>query len=291
MKHLNLDEIINIGGHRLSLNDLYQLQKANEQLAQAICESFGAEGVGGRVISGVELTDTPTEIAYTAGWMIKGGLMYKVNPLPTTTKQIGYYALFIFKKTNTYPAVTYQSGSVYQIHQQREVDIIYTNTLPSGTINVDYTSPFSVTFKRISDITTELDSVSQTVNNGWITHDQSYIQTNLLYFGVTAVASGTFLKYKKMGRTLFLNANIVLAAPSPQNFSIAFPTAISPKIAANHALIVATDTKGFADSSWVTFAVEVTSPSYIPALIVFQRSHADTALNAVSFSTVLELTS
>jgi len=89
MKFLNLDEVINIGGHRLSVNDLYQLQSANEQLARAICESFGAEGAGGRVISGVEFTDTGTHISYTAGWLVHNGLLYKVNALSSTLKVSG----------------------------------------------------------------------------------------------------------------------------------------------------------------------------------------------------------
>ena len=38
MRYLDLDEVVNTGGHRFSVNDLYQLQESNTQIAQAICE-------------------------------------------------------------------------------------------------------------------------------------------------------------------------------------------------------------------------------------------------------------
>jgi hypothetical protein len=294
MKFLNLDEAINLGGHKISLNDLYHLQAANQQLGQMICESFGAENLGGRIISGVVRTTTgsptPTHFSYTGGWMVKGGKIYKVNPFPSTALGGGAIVWFEFKTINTYSPVMYQSGGSYQVHQEHQVDISYSVSPPAGTLNVDYTSPFVVYENRIEDIIADVAANKSAINDAWTLLDQSYVQTNLLHSGITSVASGTFIKYKKIGSSLFLNVNIVLSSPAPQNFSLKFPVALSPLIASNNPLIFATDTKAINEPAWVSFSKEVIIPSPVPALMVFLRNHADTTLHALSFSTVLELT-
>ncbi len=297
MHFLNLNESVNVGGHRILINDLYQLQTANEELGQVFAESFGSTGSAGRILAGAIYTTvgspTPTSVSYSAGWMIFNGKIYKINALPSTPYILGAIIWLEFKTENTYPPVTYQSGAIYQVHQHHEVNVTYSVTPPSGTIFIDYVPAISVSQRRISDIITQADASTTAItdyNATWTLLDQSYVQTNLLHSGITSVASGTFIKYKKIGSSLFLNVNIVLSSPAPQNFSLKFPVALSPLIASNNPLIFATDTKAINEPAWVSFSKEVITPSPIPALMVFLRNHADTTLHAVSFSTVLEIT-
>lgn len=294
MKFLNLNEAINIGGHKLSINDLYHLQKSNEQVAQAICESFGAEGAGGRIITGVVPTDTLTTIAYTAGWMIKGGLLYKVNPLPTTTKQAGYLAWFVFKTTNTYPAVPYQSGVNYQVHQQREVDIVYVNTTPLGTINIDYASPFSISVKRIEDIATQADASTAAIaallaeyNAPWTELAGSGV-SGLVYSGSFAISANSKIRYKILGSVLHLHVHLELLSPSIASFSIRFPTALQSLITnVTMPSILARDTRDTTLPCAVSFTPVAGA---VPALMSFVRSHANNAANTVSFQAFFQIT-
>lgn len=294
MKYLNLDESINIGGHKVSVNDLYQLQQSTNHVGQAICESFGAEGAGGRIISGVVLTDNPTDIAYTGGWMIKGGLLYKVNPLPTTTKIGGYVVWFIFKKTNTYPVVPYQSGVNHQVHQQREVDIVYINTLPSGTIHIDYTTPFSVADGRIEDIAAQADASTAAIaallaayNAPWTELDGTGIQL-LAYSGAGGINLNSRFRWKISGSVLHFHCHLMLLSPSPTTFSYKFPTPLQALLTdVTMASILARDTRDTLQPCAVSFTPVA---GVVPALISFVRSHANTAANTISFQAFFQIT-
>lgn len=300
MHFLNLNESVNVGGHRISVNDLYQLQTANEQLGQALCESFGAELVGGRIIAGVVYSESgapsPTHFAYSGGWMVKGGKIYKVNPLASTAIVGGFSVYFNFKTLNTFPLVTYQSGGTHQVHQHHEVDITYSNTTPSGTVNVDYTTPVVIAADRISDIISESAASTAAIaallanyNIPWTQRDGAYIAANsLLYSGMSSILSTSRLRYRKQGSVLHLHVKLDLPSPSATNFQIKFPSDIQSLITnVNIPSILARDTKDTTQPCAVTITPIA---GVVPALMTFARSHANTAANTISFMATIELT-
>lgn len=290
MKELVLNESVNLGGHRFSVNDLAQLSAANIQLGQIIGKLVGEEGPGGTVLVGVRETTTATDISYTGGWIYKGGHMWRVNPLPTTPTVSGHVIIFDYKIVNGSPVtVSYQSGGQFNVHIERQVDILYTTiaNAPTGVLNVDYTLPFYVKFERLEDLisrTAVNTTHRQAVEAAWTELQGPAIA--LLVQGAVAILADSRIRYKVIGKTALLQVSIVLVSPSPRNFAIALPTALNIKNVIQPS-VVALDTRNSTQTCAVSFSPASGST---PALMNFERGHNNTAQNTVSFNAILELT-
>lgn len=287
MKELKLDESVNIGGHRYSVNDFKHLSAGLQQLVQAYGSSFGAEGPGGNILVGVELLSTATQISYTGGWMYKDGKLWKVNPLPAQNIVQGHLIAFVFKTVSTYPALTYQSGGQHQVHIERQVDIVQVSSLGTlGQLNVDFTIPFYVSNKRLTDIIAEVEANKAhrlQAEAAWTVVTPPAL--NFLVQGTTVINQASYIRYKVIGKQLYLQVSIQLEAPSPRTFAIKFPTGIY--IAnAPQASIVALDTKDSTETCAVSFTAATNNN---PALMNFSRGHNNTNQHVVSFTTILEL--
>ena len=238
-------------------------------------------------------TETPTDISYTGGWIFSQGYIWKVNSLPNEAKQGGFSIFFIFKEDNSYPPVTYQSGSSNQVHIERVVDIVYQNTLPSGTIHVDYTAPIYVYEDRIEDLIVNIAANTASrvgLDTAWTELDGTAIAGLVYSGGSFSIASSSRLSYKIVGSILHLQLSLILNSPSPSSFSIKFPSFTGVQIKdAIHPSILALDTFDTQQPCAVDFSAEVVTPSPIPALMTFTRSHADTTTNTVSFMATLEV--
>lgn len=296
MKDLRLNELVNLGGHRFSVNDLSQLMQATQQMAQIFGESFGQAGTGGIALVGIKETTTATDISYSGGWLFKDGFMWKVNPLPPQTITAGQTIYFVFKTVNNAPPVTYQGGGQHQVHIERQIDILYTSSshpiISQGTLNIDFTSPFYVRFERIEDLINRLAANTAhrelVENAAWAELDGGSIANSLITTSSnipSGVAPNSRVRYKIIGKQLYLQVSLILTAPSPKDFSLNLPSTIELRNALQPS-VLALDSIGSVQPCAVGFTANTSSS---PAIMNFSRGHNDTTENTVSFFTILEL--
>lgn len=289
MRGIEFDELVNTGGHRISNNDIFQLKVALEQLGQVFGESFGLIGAGGRVLAGVKETTTATDISYSGGWLFRQGVFWKVNPMAAQTLAAGHSIYFVYKVTRNFAPVHYQSGAIFQPHIEREVDILYTTSsnpiISTGINGVDFTIPFYVRFERIEDLIREMNantSQREQVESSWV--ELTAPEISSLVLGSYTVGVGSMFRYKTIGKQLFLNISVILPSTAPLAFTVNLPNGINLRNSTQPS-ILAFDSIDVTKPCAVHFAPGVTQPS----VMNFARTHSNTALASISFSTILEL--
>lgn len=291
MRDIEFDESINLGGHRFSNNDIFQLKTAIQQLATAYAESFGTHGSGGIMLAGGKETTTATDISYSGGWLYHNGAFWKVNPMAAQTITAGHIILFIYKTIRNYTAVNYQSGASFQPHIERFVEVIYTdNSHPvlSGTLNQDFTLPFYVRFERIEDlINREAANTAhrELVERSWTELTETQL-TSLVHSGMTGVGNGSRMRYKIIGKQCYIQMNLITSTVSATStIAVKFPTGISLRTT-TYPSIIAADSYNLLNPCTVHFSAASGST---PDLMTFSRSHTDTSQQTLSFNTVIEI--
>lgn len=291
MRDIEFDEGVNLGGHRLSNNDIFQLKTAIQQLGVVYAESFGIHGSGGIMLAGGKETTTATEISYSGGWLFHRGVFWKVNPMAAQTITAGYGILFIYKTVRNYTAVNYQSGAIFQPHIERFIDVVYTdNTHPvlTGTLDQDFTYPFYVRFERIEDLVKRA-AVNTThrelVQSAWTELTESQI-TPLVHSGMSGSGVGSRMRYKVIGKQLYIQMSLITSTVgATPTIALKLPTGISLKNT-TYPSILAADSFSLLNPCTVHFSA---ATGGTPDLMTFSRSHTDTSQKTLSFNTVIEI--
>lgn len=288
MRDIEFNESVNLGGHRITNNDIFQLKTAISQLAQVYAESFGIHGAGGIVLAGVKETLTATEISYSGGWLFHQGAMWKVNPMAAQTITTGHTIYFIYNTIRNYPPFNYQSGVTFQPHIERTIDIEYRNTPPAGTTNNDFTLPFYVRFERIENLI-QRAAVNTThrelVESPWTELTEAQL-TPLVHSGMTGTGNGSRLRYKVVGKQCYLQMSLITSTVgATPTIALKFPTGISLRNT-TYPSIIAADSYNPLNPCTVHFSV---ASGNTPDLMTFSRSHTDTSQQTLSFNTVIEI--
>lgn len=185
MRRLNLDPLVNTGGHRRSVNDLNYLQESIYDVVKALGTMVG-NSVGGPVILGdFQLRDNGSTFDLLNQCAVfYQNKIYFVNAATGVAKSGAGGAEYKFQIVST-PGpdnpVSYQSGSPFNVHLTEDMQLVHTNL--TGSTYVPLTA----------------------FNTGWVTVS-SPVTT-----GLTIDDPGQFvsIKYKRIGKTLNLWFRIV----------------------------------------------------------------------------------
>lgn len=208
MKKLNLNPTSNLGGHRLSVNDLYTLQQGNDNLGTLIASILGTAPSGGLVIAGAEQYSTDGSSFQTdAGWLYYNNEIWRIVAVPTTaipTPNTGALYLKLNKAPLNTPVV-YQSGAQFQVHVENQAILEWYGSPPSG----DYIPMANVSFDNIKAAFAPIEAA-------WTEIDTALLSTYLRPDNDPNKldAANSFYKYKQIGKTLFLQAKITTSQPT-----------------------------------------------------------------------------
>lgn len=220
MKTLNLKEVMNLGGHRRSVNDIATLSEGIYQLGNLI----------GQMID----EDNNQIINITDDWLYANGKIWRRLATPAAASGVLYG---IFEEQPLYPAVSYQSGGQFQVHVERVVRYEWRTSAPAGVAFTDYFNTAVVSTYNPYLTRVEVDSNKTRldgIEGAWV--DISNLLPSLLS-GTNAgdydIAS-SFYRYKLIGKTLFVSIHLVYNSNSaPQVLDITYPQNFQGKYALN----------------------------------------------------------
>ena len=208
MKKLNLNPTSNLGGHRLSVNDLYTLQQGTDNLATIIASILGDVPSGGLVIAGAEqYSNDGSSFQTDVGWLYYNNEVWRIVAVPTTAiSPANTGALYLkLNKAPLNPSVVYQSGTQFQVHIENQAILEWHGSPPSGSYipmsNVSFDN-IKAAFAPIEAAWTEIDTVNLS----------TYLRTD--NNPVKLDAANSFYKYKQLGKTLFLQAKVTTTQPT-----------------------------------------------------------------------------
>lgn len=130
MHRLNLKPGINLGGHRLSVNDLAYLDAGLEDLAASLHAILGGPDTP-CILSGFQLVDGASTFELLEdAYVSYGGEVYRVPAVPSTPKGgVGAaYKLEILTNVDPDNPVVYASGASFNVHTEKTMRLIHSNT-------------------------------------------------------------------------------------------------------------------------------------------------------------------
>lgn len=273
MRKLNLNPSLNIGGHRLSVDDLSTLQNGQNDLAKVVAELLGTVPSGGLIIAGCDaVINTGSAFGINAGWLHQGGEAWRVVAVPSTaiTPPNTGALYFNLNKVPIGSPVIYQSGSSFQVHVENTATLEWHPSAPIGTNYI----PFSgVSFANIKAAFAPLQSAWVSIPNAQLT---TYINTDNTPSKLDTANS--FYRFKKVGKTLFLQVRAVLSNPT-NNIKILFAATNTPQNALNPAV-------------WAVDTVAANNPQKFgynnTPLPNFEAARADSTVGTIDFQTIIE---
>lgn len=206
MRNLNLSPSVNLGGHRLSVDDLYVLQNGVLDIAKMVAELLGAVPSGGLMVAGGDqLFNDGTEFSINGGWLYYNGALWRV-PAVATTPIVPPNTGALYFKLNKEPIgsnVVYQSGAQYQVHVENKALLEWHASNPGGS----YIPVSNVSFDNVR---------AATQQTGWVNVPQAdltiYLRPDNNAAKLTAAQS--FYRYKQIGKTMLLHVKATINAPS-----------------------------------------------------------------------------
>lgn len=130
MHRLALKENTNLGGHRLSVNDLQYLDSGLEDIATSLDLIFG-DGSEPCILTGFKLIDGVSTFELQAdAYVSYGGELYRVPAVPSTAKGgVGAtYKLEILTTVQPDNPVVYASGASFNVHIEKTMRLLHTNS-------------------------------------------------------------------------------------------------------------------------------------------------------------------
>lgn len=252
MERLNLDPTINIGGHPVTVNDFFTLQRAIDQTNDALANLLYRNNTNKPlVVSGCQNWSNGSNYRIDAGTIFYNAKMWTVPETPNTPTPVGHTVYLEFVETPTFPAAIYQSGQVFQVHTNtlaRPATLPSSATPPANFVElndtmIDFDTVYTF-YQSFYYVTARLNTVEDTLNN---TNSTAY-ELGKHWVKVTgaaldalvniAIAPGSFLAYKIIGKSLAINASIVMAAAA-NTFLITLPAGLN--ITLQNAMILAYD--------------------------------------------------
>lgn len=221
MKNLNLSPSINIGGHRLSVDDLFIAQESINNVAKLVAELLGEVPAGGLILAGADqYTNTGTNFSINAGWLYYGGAVWRIVPVSTTPIVPPNTGALYFKlnKAPINPPVVYQSGAQYQVHVENQALLEWHSATPLG----NYIPVSNISFDNIKNAFAPLQSAWQSIPNVQLT---TYLRPD--NDALKLDTANSFFRYKVVGKTVFVQAK-VQANTSVTAFYIYLPAVIAP---------------------------------------------------------------
>lgn len=184
MNRLNLDEAVNLGGHKMSLNDLNTLQLSTLDVAQALAYLIG-QGGNNVILSKLDIDDRTNDFDLELPAMVYyNNKVYRVDAAFAQAKTAGgAYKFRIDTAVDGDNPVDYEDGSQYNVHIEETMTLVHTNQ--SGSEYVPLSSFES--FNGWTEVTPEL-SGNFTVGGG--VNKLRYKVLGRLMF-IEAVLSGT----------------------------------------------------------------------------------------------------
>lgn len=135
MHFIDLDEAVNLGGHRFTLDDLAYLQRSVLDAVQAMAYIHGSGG-NPAILSDLQITDNGTTFDLEKPAMVYySGKVWEVDPEYGVTKGTGGEFKFqLFTEVNPNNPVTYGSGEQFNIHKNQKMKLVYTNLTGSDYV-------------------------------------------------------------------------------------------------------------------------------------------------------------
>jgi hypothetical protein len=275
MRKLNLSPVANIGGHRLSVDDLATLQNGNNDLASIVAGLLGSIPVGGLIVAGSDaVINTGSAFGINAGWLHQGGEMWRVVAVPSTAISPPNTGALYFKlnKTPIGTPVVYQSGASFQVHVENTATLEWHATTPIGTNYIPFAG---VSFANIQ-------AAFQPLQSGWTSVPTleltTYINTDNTPSKLNTTSS--FYRYKRIGKTMFLQVRAVLNSPT-NNIKILFAATNTPAHTQNPTV-------------WAVDTVSANNPQKAEynatPLPNFEMVRGDATVGTIDFQTTIETT-
>lgn len=221
MRFLDLDNAVNLGGHRLSVDDLQYLQDGIFDVVDAMARVIGS-GSTAAILSDMAITDNGTtfNVEKPAAVYYQG----KVWLVPSASNQVkgagGEYKFQLVTELGANDPVTYGSGAQFNVHKNQYMRVVYTNLTGS-----DY-----VAFTAFT-------------GSDWNAYTPATI-SDITYAGPGESLS---CRYRVQGKTMFLSINF-----TGQFTNVSVPTISLPfnhKFKANGAKLLAGTTPAGADGA------------------------------------------
>lgn len=202
MKQLKLDQSINVGGHRRSVDDLLYLQDSILDVAQALALMHGNSG-STAILSELEIEDLGATYNLNKPAVVyHDGKLYRVESVFGAAKG-GVGSAFKFEMTTTVGAndpVEYENGSLFNVHIDETLQLRHTNAVGPQYIEL---------------------SAAQA--SAWISFPTT--PTNITVIGVGEYC---VVKYRVLGKTLFVYVSIN-GQLTANTFSVPLPNAYKSK--------------------------------------------------------------
>lgn len=191
MHRLSLKENTNLGGHRLSVNDLQYLDSGLQDLASALDAVLG-NGSDPCILSAFRLVDgVSTFELQQEAYASYGGEVYRIPVVASTAKGgVGAtYKLEILTTVQPDNPVVYANGSPFNVHIEKTMRLLHTNTTGANIF-------------PLSDCNA----------GAWITHSPAVAN-----FTSTGPGEEKELRWRRLGNTLHVYIYLVgqLTASNP----------------------------------------------------------------------------
>lgn len=282
MRYLKLNPNTNTGGHRLSNDDIFTLNEALAQVVAAFGESFGSANLGGFLLSGAQMTIQNGQVAVSAGWLYHNQTLWRVPALPATPEDPTKTLYFTYQELPTSLPISYQNGTSRVVHFERVATVVYTRSVPSGTLYTNYAPYASVEPLRLSDLRTLIDANTNhrlLLEQAWT--NVSVTSLNNASGPLSSVGSDSYCRYKIVGKQLYLRMQVEVPAGNNLSFSLQYPVGITlPNYP--FAINAAVTTSGS--------GIDLCRVVFQNNEMRFDRYNSDPLIvNFIAFSTVVEL--
>lgn len=200
MNRLNIADTVNLGGHKMSLNDLNTLQLSVFDVAQALAFMMGQGGTN-IILSQLLIDDRvndfdvelPAVVFYT-------GKLYEVPAAFSQAKSAGgAYKFRIDTAVDPDNPVTYQDGSSFNVHINETMTLVHTTQTGANYIPLSSFNSFNG-WNEVEPSTTNLD-----------TGDPGDEKT---------------LRYRIIGNTMFFTLHLIGTVSANGAVSVTFPWTI-----------------------------------------------------------------
>lgn len=201
MHKLDLQELSNIGGHRLSVNDLFVLQESIKDVSKLVAELLAPiPATGLMVAGGTNYLHEATNFQIDAGWLHQGGELWRVIATPATviTPPSTGNLYFRLNKVPVFPTVVYQSGGTFQVHIENQALLEWHAAQPAAASG-NYIVADDVSFDNIK-------TAFEPLQTGWTSIPTVDLPTLLRPDNDASKldVNNSYYRYKKIGKTLFL---------------------------------------------------------------------------------------